>query len=156
MTAAAGDDISRRDRDSARLALRIIAVGVGLFFLGTAFNKLAWFGDPSQLTQRFQRWLPSASGYARLYLEMVAIPGGAMFARVVPVAEFLTALSLLTGVYTNVAAAAALFMVLNFHTASSSFSSLAFLRDATGPPVIAALLALAIGGRRLPFSLRRP
>jgi hypothetical protein len=69
------------------------------------------------------------------------------------VAEFLTALSMLTGVYTNIAAAAALFMILNFHTATSSFSSIEFLRDGTGPPMFAALIALALAGRRLPYRL---
>jgi hypothetical protein len=50
-----------------------------------------------------------------------------------------------------VAAAAALAMILNFHLATSSFSSAAFLRDGTGPPMMAALLALALAGS--PFSL---
>jgi hypothetical protein len=65
----------------------------------------------------------------------------------------MTAMSLLTGLYTNVAAGAALFMILNFHTATSAFSSLDFLRDGTGLPMVAALLALAVSGRRLPYSL---
>jgi hypothetical protein len=56
-----------------------------------------------------------------------------------------------------VAAAAALALILNSHLAThlatSSFSSAAFLRDGTGPPMMAALLALALAGSRLPFSL---
>ena len=135
------------------MALRILTFGLGIFFLAMSHNKLAWFSDPAQLTQRFQRWLPAAAPYARVYLEIVAIPGSDIFARVVPVAEFLTAVSMLTGLYANVAAAAALFMILNFHTATSSFSSAEFLWDGTGPPMFAALIAIAVGGRRLPFSL---
>ena len=119
-----------------------------------AYNKVTWLSDPTQLTERFQRWLPNASPYARVYLQLVAIPGGAVLARVVPIAECLTALSMLTGVYTNVAASAAIFMIVNFHIATSSFSSIDFLRDGTGPPMFAALLALAIAGRRLPYTLR--
>ena len=76
-----------------------------------------------------------------------------MFARLVPLGEFAVAVALLLGVRTNVAAMVSLFMVLNFHLATSAFSSWEFLRDASGPPVIGALLALAIAGRRLPFSL---
>jgi uncharacterized membrane protein YphA (DoxX/SURF4 family) len=154
MPPATKKETPRREVDTARLALRVVAVGVGVFFLGMSFNKLAWLADPAQLTQRFQQWLPNASPYAQVYLHYVAIPGGAIFARVVPIAEFLTALSMLTGVYSNVAAIAALFMILNFHVATSTFSSVEFLRDATGPPLIAALVALAIAGRRLPYSLR--
>jgi uncharacterized membrane protein YphA (DoxX/SURF4 family) len=139
---------------SARLALRVVALGVGVFFLAMSYNKRAWLGDPALLTRRFQQWLPNASPYAQLYLQYVAIPGGSIFARVVPIAEFLTGLSMLTGVYTNVAAVMALFMILNFHIATSSLSSIAFLSDATGPPMFAALIALAVAGRDLPFSLR--
>jgi uncharacterized membrane protein YphA (DoxX/SURF4 family) len=144
-----------RRHQAAAVALRVVAVGVGIFFVAMSVNKLAWIGDPDLLAGRFQRWLPAASPYARLYLQTVAIPGAALFARVVPIAEFCTALALLSGLYTNVAATAALVMVLNFHLATSSFSSWAFLRDGTGPPLCAALAALAIGGRDLPFSLRR-
>jgi hypothetical protein len=142
------------DVDVVRVALRIVTVGLGIFFLAMSYNKLAWLGDPAQLTNRFQRWLPTASPYAHVYLEYVAIPGGVAFARIIPIAELLTALSMLTGVYTNVAAMAALFMILNFHTATSSFSSIEFLRDGTGPPMFAALSAVAIAGRHLPYSIR--
>lgn len=135
-------------------AIRLLGIGLGIFFIAMSYNKLAWLGDPEELTGRFQRWLPTASPYARAYLQVVAIPGGEAFARIVPVAEFLVGVSLLTGVYTNVAALGALFMILNFHVATSSFSSIEFLRDGTGPPLIAALLALGIAGGRLPFSLR--
>ena len=146
---------TRQGVGAAGVALRLLTLGLGVFFLAMSYNKRAWLGDPALLTDRFQRWLPTAAPYARYYLETVAIPGGPAFARVVPIAELLTAISMFTGRYTNVTAAAALFMVLNFHTATSSFSSIEFLRDGTGPPMIAALLALAIAGGRLPFSVGR-
>jgi uncharacterized membrane protein YphA (DoxX/SURF4 family) len=144
---------AQRERRHA-VALRLLTIGLGVFFLAMSYNKVAWVGDPAQLTLRFDRWLPNASPYARVYLQAVAIPGGAVFARIVPIAELLTALSMFTGVYTNIAAMAALFMILNFHTATSSFSSIEFLRDGTGPPMIAALFAVAMAGRSLPYSLR--
>jgi len=137
------------------VALRIVSLGVGVFFLAMCLNKVAWLTDPSLLSQRFERWLPNAAPYAKTYLETVAIPGAAVFARLVPLGEFLTALAMFSGVFTNVAAGVALVMILNFHLATSAFWSLEFLRDGTGPPLIAALLALAIAGARLPFSLRR-
>ncbi len=143
-----------RSADVTGVALRLVSIGLGIFFLAMSYNKLTWLGDPAQLTDRFQRWLPNAAPYARVYLQEVAIPGGVVFARVVPLAEFLTAVSMFTGVLTNVAAGAALFMILNFHTATSAFSSIEFLRDGTGPAMIAALLALAIGGGNLPYRLR--
>jgi uncharacterized membrane protein YphA (DoxX/SURF4 family) len=152
---------ARRDdappvRAAAAVALRVVAAGVGLFFLGMSLNKISWLANPELLSERFALWLPTASPYARVYLEAVAIPGAPLFARLVPLAEFCTALALLTGTLTRAAAAAALVMILNFHFATSAFSSGAFLRDGQGPPMIAALLALAIAGDRLPFTLRWP
>lgn len=140
----------------AGVALRLLAIGVGLFFLAMSLNKLAWLGDPGLLADRFEAWLPTAAPYAKPYLESIAIPGAAIFARVVPVAELLTAVALLSGVYTRLAAGMALVMIANFHLATSSFSSWAFLRDGTGPPLFTALLALAIAGHDLPFSVRVP
>lgn len=144
------------DADPARVALRIVSIGLGIFFLFMSLNKMAWLGDPNLLAERFQRWLPDASWYAQPYLRAVAIPGAAIFARLVPIGEFCTAVAMLTGVRTNIVAGFALFMILNFHTATSSFSSTDFLRDGTGPPLVAALLALAFVKGRLPFSLRKP
>lgn len=134
--------------------MRILAFGVGVFFLAMSVNKITWLMEPELLAQRFQRWLPNASWYARPYLEAVAIPGAPLFARLVPIGEFLTALALLAGVYTNIAAALALLMIAQFHLATSSYSSLEFLRDGTGPPLFAALIALALTGGPLPMSLK--
>ncbi len=138
-----------------RVALRLISVGVGLFFLAMSLNKVAWLADPALLSDRFQRWLPNAEPYAQVYLRTVAIPAAPLFARVVPLAEFLTALAMVTGVGTRMAAALALVMVLNFQVATSSFSSVEILRDGTGPLLWIVLLALATVRGRLPFSVGR-
>ncbi len=142
----------RQPRD-AYIALRILAVLLGVFFLATSVNKLPWLTQPSLLTARFERWLPDASPYAMYYLRSVAIPASDIFARLVPAAEFLTGLALISGVSIRVASLLSLFMVVNFHVATSAFSSWAFLRDGTGLPVLGALMALSIGGNNLPFSI---
>jgi uncharacterized membrane protein YphA (DoxX/SURF4 family) len=137
------------------LALRLLALGLGVFFLAQGLNKINWFTNSDLLSQRFQRWLPTAAPYARAYLETIAIPGAVVFARLVPLGELLTAAALLLGAWTQVAAGLALFMVLNFHLATSAFSSPDFLRDGMGLPVIGGLLALALAGRNLPLTVRR-
>ncbi len=147
------NDLLLQNRCIGLVALRIVSVGLGVFFLAMSLNKVGWFGNPNLLTDRFIRWMPTASPYARVYLRAVAIPGGRVFARVVPIAELLAALAFLTGVRTHLAAAAALLMIMNFHIATSSFSALDFLRDGTGPPMFAALAALACVRETLPFSL---
>jgi uncharacterized membrane protein YphA (DoxX/SURF4 family) len=138
--------------NTPRLALRVIALATGVFFLAMGLGKLAWITNPDLLTQRFEQWLPHAAPYARWYLQTIAIPGAPVFARVVPIAELCTAVALISGVLTNVAAALAFLMVLNFHVATSAVTSTDFLRDGTGPPLLAILLALAIAGRQLPYS----
>jgi len=141
--------------DHARVGLRILSIGIGIFFLAMAANKLAWIEHPELLAHRFEQWLPAASPYGRWYLRTIAVPGAPVFARVVPIAELSIGIALLTGTMTNVAAGAALVMVLNFHVATSAFSSTEFLRDGTGPPLLAGLLTLALAGKNLPFAITR-
>ena len=129
-----------------RLALRGLAISTGVFFLAMGMNKLAWITEPALLADRFGVWLPTAVPYARWYLELVAIPGALLFARLVPIAEISTGAALVMGIRVRLVAAAAMFMVLNFHLATGSFSSWSFLRDGTGLPVLGALLALTLAG----------
>ena len=143
-----------RTHDLAPAAVRIISICVGVFFLAMGSNKLPWIGDPRLLEDRFIAWLPMAAPYARWYLETIAIPGAAVFARLVPLAEITTACLLIAGIQVRAVAAAAMFMVLNFHFATSAFSSWAFLRDGTGLPVLGALLAIALAGDAMPWSVR--
>jgi uncharacterized membrane protein YphA (DoxX/SURF4 family) len=142
--------------DLSPLALRVLSLLLGLFFLGMGLNKIEWIADSSLLTERFMRWLPTAAPYARWYLETIAIPGAPVFARLVPLGELSVAAAFILGFRINLVAGVAFVVVLNFHFATSAFSSWAFLRDGTGPPVLGALLALAMAGRRLPFCVRWP
>ena len=61
--------------------------------------------------------------------------------------------ALILGFWTRMAAIVAFLMVLNFHFATSAFWSIDFLRDGTGFPLLGGLLAIAISGKRLPFSV---
>jgi len=138
------------------VALRLLAIGIGIFFLGMCSSKIAWFANSDILLQKFQNIsLPKAPPIVRWYLETVCIPGTPLFARLVPLGELATGLALITGFWTRMAALAAFLMVLNFHFATSAFWSVDFLRDAQGFPLLGGLLALAIAGSRLPFSLSR-
>jgi uncharacterized membrane protein YphA (DoxX/SURF4 family) len=129
------------------LALRGLALCIGVFFIAMGVNKLAWMTEPALLAERFDLWLPTAEPYARWYLEMVAIPGASFFARFVPIAEICAGVALIVGIRVRLVAGAAIFMVLNFHVATGAFSSWSFLRDGTGLPVFGSLLALALAGK---------
>jgi uncharacterized membrane protein YphA (DoxX/SURF4 family) len=138
------------------LGLRLLAIMLGVFFLGMCSTKLAWFLDSSILLNKFQMiFLPKAPPIVRWYLETVCIPGAPLFARLVPLGELAAGLALVAGFWPRMAATVALLMVLNFHFATSAFWSVDFLRDGTGLPVLGGLLVLALNGARLPFSVSK-
>jgi uncharacterized membrane protein YphA (DoxX/SURF4 family) len=138
------------------VALRLLAIAIGIFFLGMCSSKIAWFTNSDILLQKFQKiFLPKAPPVVRWYLETVCIPGTPLFARLVPLGELAAGLSLIFGFWTRMVALVALVMVLNFHFATSAFWSVDYFRDAQGFPLCGGLLALAIAGSRLPFSVSR-
>jgi uncharacterized membrane protein YphA (DoxX/SURF4 family) len=138
------------------LALRLLAIGIGIFFLGMCSSKIAWFTNSDILLQKFHNiFLPKAPPIVRWYLVTVCIPGTPLFARLVPLGELAAGLSLILGFWTRMAATVAFLMVVNFHFATSAFWSVDYLRDAQGFPLLGGLLALAIAGSRLPFSVSK-
>ena len=137
--------------------LVIIRVCLGVFFLFEGLSKFGWFVDAGILSGRLAGWRAEAAAgsLSRWYLEHVAMRGTAIFARLVPLGELATGVALIAGVWTRTAALLAFLMVLNFHVASGALFKYAFLTNGYGLPVLAATLGLAVGGVRLPFSLRR-
>jgi uncharacterized membrane protein YphA (DoxX/SURF4 family) len=136
------------------MALRALALLLGVFFLFQGLNKLPWLLDSSILAERLQNWSRNAEPSQRWYIETIAAPGVPLFARLVPLAELSTGVALIVGFWPRLAAALALAMVANFHFALGSYFSRDFLIDGAGLPVIGGLLALAIGGGRLPYSVK--
>ena len=135
--------------------LAILRIMLGVFFIFEALGKRAWLLDTAPLNAMLQSWLQTAGPNNRWYLETVCLPGVAMFARLVPLGEAAAGLALVTGTYTRLAAFMALLMVLNFHVASGAIFKYAFLTNGFGLPVMGGLLALALGGVGLPFSVNR-
>jgi len=148
---------ARRDAAGATgsIGLRILAVMLGVYFIAMSATRLAWIADSGILLQKLQLFLQNAPPSVRWYLETVCIPGAPIFARLVPIAEFCIGVALIVGFWTRMAAIVAFLMVLNFHFATSAFWSVEFLHDGTGLPVLGGLLAIAISGARLPFSVSR-
>jgi uncharacterized membrane protein YphA (DoxX/SURF4 family) len=127
---------------------------LGVFLIFEGLGKLAWFSDSALLNGVLQGWLKDAPPTTRWYLETFAIPGVPMFARLVPIGELTAGTALLLGFWTRFAAAAAFLMVLNFHVASGAIFQYRFLTNGFGLPVLGGLLALAIGGARLPWTAK--
>jgi uncharacterized membrane protein YphA (DoxX/SURF4 family) len=135
--------------------LRALSVLLGVFLIFMGLDKTDWLMDGGILTRRLQDWRASAPAMSRWYLETIAIPGAPVFARLVLLGELAAGTALVCGVKVRLAAAASLVMVLNFHFASDVIFHYSYLTNAYGPPVLGGLLALTIGGTRLPFSLSR-
>ncbi|MDA1092655.1 MAG: hypothetical protein O3A25_05220 [Acidobacteria bacterium] len=140
---------------SAAGSLRLLSVVMGGFLLLMAFGKTGWLFDSGPLADELWGWRESAPPLSRWYLDTVAIPGAPVFARLVPVGEFLTGAALVVGFRARLAAGIALLMVLNFHFGMGLLFQLAYLTNGYGPPVVGSLAALALGPARLPFSLHR-
>lgn len=142
------------DRHATGLAITRICLGV--FFLFQGLNKYQWFADSSFLAWQFEQWRDAAAAgsISRWYLDSIAVPGHAVFARLVPLGEIASGLALIVGFWTPTFALLACFMVVNFAVASGNIFTYSYLTNGYGLPVVGSTLGLAMGGVRLPWSVR--
>ncbi|MCC7416513.1 MAG: DoxX family protein [Acidobacteria bacterium] len=142
--------------DRQGTGLSILRIAIGIFFIFEALGKLRWFIDSSILRAQLDAWHQSvpAGSIVAGYLERFAIPGVPFFARLVPLGEFGCGLALVLGVWTPLFALVLFLMALNFQFASGALFRYAFWSSGYGLPVLGSTLALAIGGVRLPWSLK--
>jgi uncharacterized membrane protein YphA (DoxX/SURF4 family) len=142
------------DRQGSGLA--ILRICLGVFFVFEGIGKIRWFSDASILAGQLAGWAQtvSASSWSHVYLERVAIPYASYFARAVPLGEMISGAALIAGFWTPFFAFVAFFMALNFEFASGVLFQYKALTDPYVFPVLGATLALALGGVRLPLSIR--
>ena len=142
----------RTSEASSGRGLRVLSIALGVFFLFMGLDKIGWIAEPHLLTRQLHEWLGRAPAPSRWYIHTIAIPGAPVFARLVLAGELAVGAALLAGFHVRLAAVAGLFMVVNFHFAMGVLLQYSYLWNGYGPPVLGGLLALAIGGTRLPFS----
>jgi len=142
--------------DRQGTGLTLLRILLGVFFLFQGLNNLPWLLDPSRLSQQLAAWEHSvrAGSFSAHYLQRAAIPFAGVLARLVPIGQITAGLALIAGVWTPLFAFVALVMIVNFYIASGAIFTFAFLTNPYGLPVLGGTLALAIGGVRLPLSLR--
>jgi uncharacterized membrane protein YphA (DoxX/SURF4 family) len=142
--------------DRQGTGLVVLRICIGIFFIFEGLGKIRWFTDPSILAAQLDGWLhavPSGS-MSQMYLQRVAIPGVALFARLVPLGEMSSGVALVFGFWTSFFAFVAFFMALTFQFASGAMFQYSFLTNGYGLPVLGSTLALVFGGVRLPWSIR--
>ena len=134
--------------DRQATGLTILRICIGIFFIFEGIGKLGWFTDTSVLADQLRSWSQAASArsLSHLYLERIAIPGVAVFARLVPLGEFVSGLALVAGFRTALFGFVAFFMALNFQFASGALFKYSFLTSGYGLPVLGSTLALALAG----------
>ena len=142
--------------DRQGIGLTILRLSTGVFFLFEGIGKIRWLTDSSLLAGRFAGWSQAAEpgSISFWYLERIAVPGLAVFARLVPLGEVCAGAALVVGFWTPVSAFVAFFMALNFQVASGALFQYGSLTSGYTLPVLGATLALAVGGVRLKWSVR--
>ena len=142
------------DRQGTGLALLRILLGV--FFLFQGLNNLPWVLNPSLLSQQLAAWEHGVrpDSLSAQYLQRAAMPFAGILARLVPVGQITAGLAMMAGFWTPLFAFIALVMLVNFYVASGAIFTYGFLTNPYGLPVLGGTLALAIGGVRLPWSIR--
>jgi len=136
-----------------RVALFIVRIALGVFFIFEGWDKLPWLTNPGLLATALQKWADAGVPLSRWYIETILLPGVPVFARLVFLAEVAAGLALFFGVWVRPAAILTFLMVLNIHFAHSSIFQYGFLSKGDGLPILGGLLALAIAGNNLPLSL---
>jgi len=136
-----------------RVALFIVRIALGVFFIFEGWDKLPWLTNPGLLATALQKWADAGVPLSRWYIETILLPGVPVFARLVFLAEVPAGLALFFGVWVRPAAILTFLMVLNIHFAHSSIFQYGFLSKGDGLPILGGLLALAIAGNNLPLSL---
>jgi uncharacterized membrane protein YphA (DoxX/SURF4 family) len=142
--------------DRQGTGLTIVRMCIGVFFLAEGVSKYRWFSDVSQLAGQLATWAqnaPSGSLHGR-FVEYVALPWVVYFARLVPLGEITCGVALIIGFWTPIFALLAFLLALTFQFSSGALFRIAFLTSGYGLPVLGSTLGLAIGGVRLPWSVR--
>ncbi len=134
--------------------LVIIRICAGIFMVFFGFEKASWVLDSTPLATLLSFWLTDAPPVSRWFLERM-MPGAPVFARLLPVGTMLGGAALVLGFWTRMAAALSLLMVLSLQLAAGSMFRYAYVTDASGLPLVGALLGLMLGGGALPMSARR-
>jgi uncharacterized membrane protein YphA (DoxX/SURF4 family) len=132
----------------------IIRICAGTFMVFSGLEKSVWLLDSAPLVTQLSSWLQDAPPVSRWFLERL-IPGAPVFARVFPMGCMGGGIALALGLWTRMAAAFSLLMILSLQLAAGSMFAYGYLSDAGGLLLAGALIGLVVGGGNLPLTLRK-
>jgi uncharacterized membrane protein YphA (DoxX/SURF4 family) len=143
--------------DRQATGITILRICIGVFFIFEGLGKIRWFTDTSILRAQLTGWLGAVppGSLSHAYLERVAIPGTALFARLVPLGEITSGAAMVLGVWPRVFAAIAFLMAMNFHVGSGVLFRYSFLTNGYGLPVLGSTLALVFAGPARSRAIKR-
>ena len=78
-------------------ALRVLSIVMGVFLVCMGLTKIGWLTDSAPLVRMLQGWRGDAQPFVLWYLDVIAIPGAPVFARVVMLAELTAGAALIVG-----------------------------------------------------------
>jgi uncharacterized membrane protein YphA (DoxX/SURF4 family) len=134
--------------------LAALRVCLGVFLLAESYFKLRWLLNAEALTTKANDWARNANHYNEWALHHLLLPYVSIWSRAIMLGEVCLGLGLLLGVFTRPLAIVAFLGSLAFCFLTGILFHVTFLIDGLGLPLVGATLALAIGGGRLPWSLR--
>ena len=129
------------------LILRLV-LGVLFLFAGAGKVSDGWLTNEQPLQKSLDGYHQRAAGIQLTYLDNVALPHTALWAKLMAIGETAVGISLLLGLLTRFSSLVGLFMVFNFHAANGNLFSLNFFQSAWAALIVASFLIvyLAKGG----------
>jgi thiosulfate dehydrogenase [quinone] large subunit len=97
-------------------SLAVIRIGLGLYFLSFATQKLGggYLSSGAGLGRQLQQGLSNSQNFYAPFLAGVVIPNGDFFARLVTLGELFVALTMIFGVLTRAGGLVGMFLNLNY------------------------------------------
>ncbi len=101
---------------TAAQCLAVIRIGLGLYFLSFAIQKLTgnYLSTGAGLGRQLQQGLPGSQGFYQPFLSSVVIPNADLFARLVALGELCVAVSMILGLLTRAGGIVAILLNLNY------------------------------------------
>jgi uncharacterized membrane protein YphA (DoxX/SURF4 family) len=96
--------------------LAVIRIGLGLYFLSFAGQKLAgnYLSTGAALGRQLQQGLQGSQGFYQAFLSSLVIPNADLFARLVTLGELCVAISLILGLLTRAGGIVAIALNVNY------------------------------------------